>query len=144
MVSLFIILVACSVPASASFTDDQLDAALTELAASRTQMAALPEASLQVTLANREQKSMETLGKLHVSLSDPHEDGIYLVGVEISVGLWRSLSSEQNFCYWARRKYDGLLLGSYYGLPGIDMRIDEKDYEVELDGCGTWIFLGTD
>jgi hypothetical protein len=48
----------------------------------------------------------------------------------------------EHFCYFSRRKYDGIVLGSYYGLPGPDLIIRPGDYEVELDGCGVWVYMG--
>lgn len=136
------LLSACDAEDSSNFSINQLDSALTEVSAERTHFTGLPQATLQSTIESSVQASPVPSVTSLISPSDPHNDGTYLVGTEIAVGLWRSLSSEQRFCYWARRKYDGILLGSYYGLPGTEMRIYEIDYEVELDGCGTWIFMG--
>jgi hypothetical protein len=133
--------VACTQTSAEAYTDVQLEIALTDLSATRTQAAdgqlivltpspapTLPETSTQ----------SPSLGP-----EEPHQDGIYIVGAEIAPGIWHSISTDQNFCYWARRKYDGIILASYIGLPGIDIRILETDYEVELDGCGMWIYLGS-
>ena len=141
---IFLMLLACNVAESPSFSNDQLDLALIEISAERTQIARPTVANIQVTLDIYDQSSPFPLVTPIIAPNDPHDDGTYVVGVEIAAGLWRSISNEQRFCYWARRKYDGILLGSYYGLPGKDLRIFESDYEVELDGCGTWIFMGTE
>ena len=140
--AILFLLAACDAVASPAFSIEQLDLALTEVSAERTQMFSPLEATLEESFELSNQGSPAPLSAPPISPSEPHSDGTYLVGAEIAVGLWRSLSNEQRFCYWARRKYDGILLGSYYGLSGTDLRIYESDYEVELDGCGTWIFMG--
>jgi hypothetical protein len=76
-------------------------------------------------------------------LTGPHADGVYQVGVTIATGVWRSIPQDQDrFCYWARRKYDGILLGSHYGAAGVDILIRPEDFEVEFDGCGVWVYMG--
>ncbi|MGH2582170.1 MAG: hypothetical protein ACRDFQ_04670 [Anaerolineales bacterium] len=76
------------------------------------------------------------------ALTGPHFDGVYRVGVEIAAGVWRPFPERASFCYWARRKYDGILLGSFYGLSPGDVLVRESDYEVEFDGCGVWVYMG--
>jgi hypothetical protein len=76
-------------------------------------------------------------------LTGPHRDGVYQVGVSIAAGVWRSIpQNTDRFCYWARRKYDGILLGSHYGSAGGDILIRPNDFEVEFDGCGVWVYMG--
>ncbi len=76
-------------------------------------------------------------------LTGPHGDGVYQVGVSIATGVWRSIPQNvDRFCYWARRKYDGILLGSHYGDAGGDILIRPEDFEVEFDGCGVWVYMG--
>lgn len=76
-------------------------------------------------------------------VTGPHEDGVYLVDVTISSGLWRSIPQQEGgYCYWARRKYDGILLDSHYAPGGSEVLIRPTDYEVEFDGCGTWVYMG--
>ncbi len=124
------------------FTLEELDIALTEESARRTLEASSVNESSDLEVVPRTPDSSQNENEPASAPNEPHEDGIFIVGGEISPGLWRSTSADQRFCYWARRKYDGILLGSYYGLPGIEMRIFASDYEVEFDGCGTWIFMG--
>jgi hypothetical protein len=122
--------------------DEAVQTALVVIAAERTREAqaasgaATPEepSDAATVTSDAEIDQLEATG--------PHEDGVYLVGVDIAPGLWRSTATGQDFCYWARRKYDGVILASYYGLPGGEMSVDANDYEVELDGCGTWIYVG--
>ena len=74
----------------------------------------------------------------------PHGDGVYQVGVSIATGLWRSIPNpeQDGYCYWARRKYDGILLENHYAPGGSDILIRPTDYEVEFDGCGVWVYMG--
>jgi hypothetical protein len=73
----------------------------------------------------------------------PHPDGVYQVGVTIAAGLWRSIPQNQDrYCYWARRKYDGIQLGSHYAPGASEVLIRPTDYEVEFDGCGVWVYMG--
>lgn len=134
-------IVSCSPNTRRNFSDDELALALTEISAERTQAAdAKPVLEPSATIGAAEE--IATATPIAAIVPDaPHGDGTYLVGAEISPGRWRSTAEGQRFCYWARRKYDGILLGSYYGLPGIELRIFANDYEVELDGCGTWVFI---
>lgn len=76
-------------------------------------------------------------------LTSPHGDGVYQVGVSIAAGTWRAIPQRQGYCYWARRKYDGILLGQHYGPPGGDMVVYETDFEIEFDGCGVFVFMGS-
>lgn len=137
------VLSACSDTEPQRFSAEELATALVEVAAERTQAAQLPENEPQPWLSPSAQteKSVST-EEAPASQTDPHGDGIYLVGVDIAPGLWRSISSESGFCYWARRKYDGIILSSYYGLPETELLIRVSDYEVELDGCGVWVYMG--
>lgn len=75
--------------------------------------------------------------------TQPHGDGVYLVNVTIAAGLWRSIPQDQDrYCYWARHKYDGIILGSHYAPGGSEVLIRPTDYEVEFDGCGMWVYMG--
>jgi hypothetical protein len=71
----------------------------------------------------------------------PHGDGVYLVGVTIAPGRWRSTANQDGDCYWARRKYDGILLDNHYGASDTEILISPTDYEVEFDGCGVWVYV---
>ncbi len=136
-----LMLSACATDAPA-YTDEELEVALTEISATRTSQVRLSPTVAELSATSLSTPSPEMILTQSPEPEAPHEDGIYIVGAEIAPGLWRSTSEDQRFCYWARRKYDGILLSSYYGLPGIELRIFSSDYEVELDGCGTWIHMG--
>lgn len=75
------------------------------------------------------------------SLTEPKEDGFYIVGEEIAPGVWRSSPGLEG-CHWARYNDSNNLLGEYVGLSGGVIRIRDTDYIVMLDGCGTWTYLG--
>lgn len=82
-----------------------------------------------------------------IALVGPHPDGVYLVGVDIAAGVWRAIPpapqlQRDRFCYWARRKYDGIVLGSHYGPEASEILIRPQDFEVEFDGCGVWVYMG--
>jgi len=139
-----IVLAACSSPA---LTAGEIAAAMPTVAAARTQTAAsLPPAS--ATPGPTSTPSLTPLPPFALTatanfvLTGPHGDGVFRVGLEISSGLWRSIPQRDGYCYWARRKYDGILLAEYYGPPGEEILIREGDYEVEFDGCGMFVFMG--
>ena len=69
-------------------------------------------------------------------------DGVYMVGLDMALGEWRSEDGGGQSCYWVRRKYDGIILGSYFGQQGTTMRIEEVDFEVQMEGCGEWVYVG--
>jgi hypothetical protein len=75
-------------------------------------------------------------------MTAPKDDGIYLAGVEIARGLWYAPRAESGVCFWARRKASGVILQSYFGVPGGTLRVQDVDYEIELNGCGIWQYLG--
>ena len=69
-------------------------------------------------------------------------DGVYMVGLDMALGEWRSEDGGGQSCYWVRRKNDGIILGSYFGQQGTTMRIEEVDFEVQMEGCGEWVYVG--
>jgi hypothetical protein len=75
-------------------------------------------------------------------MTAPKGDGLYLAGVEIARGLWYTPRAESGVCFWARRKASGVILQSYFGVPGGTLRVQDVDYEIELNGCGIWQYLG--
>jgi hypothetical protein len=77
------------------------------------------------------------------SLTEPKEDGFFIVGEEIAPGVWRSSPGLEG-CHWARYNASNNLLGEYEGISGGVIRIRDTDYIVMLDGCGTWTYLGPD
>jgi hypothetical protein len=137
---LALLLAGCG-PRQVEVSDEAVQTALVELVAERTQAAeTTPSAPVETPAQDASPSPSPTATEL--TATAPHGDGLYLVGVDIEPGLWRSTASDQRFCYWARRKYDGVILASYYGLPGGDLLVSSTDYEVELDGCGIWIHVG--
>ncbi|MEX1247206.1 MAG: hypothetical protein WEA61_01885 [Anaerolineales bacterium] len=135
-----LLLAACS-PAAPGQED--LATAVAELAAPITQTAAALPSSTPNPTATSTPSSPPTPLAEQIQLTGPHADGVYQVGVSIAPGLWRSIPQHQDrFCYWARRKYDGIILGSHYGPPGGEILIRPADYEVEFDGCGVWVYMG--
>lgn len=72
----------------------------------------------------------------------PRGDGKYLVGPQMARGRWQSDGGAEGDCYWTSRHADGIILQSYFGPPGGDMKLGGYDYEVEMHNCGIWHYLG--
>lgn len=143
LIALALTLAACA-PA---LTAEQIAAAMPEVAAARTLTAeAVPSATH--TAGSSPTPSATPLSPAALTataefrLTGPHGDGVYQVGVSIAPGTWRSIPDRNGYCYWARRKYDGILLGQHYGPPGGEIFVRETDFEVEFDGCGVFIYMG--
>ena len=67
--------------------------------------------------------------------------GFYLVGTEISPGVWRSLGTGDD-CYWAITTRTGSIMNNHFGMAGGTMFIPSNAFEVELtQGCGRWTYL---
>lgn len=67
--------------------------------------------------------------------------GIYLVGVDIAPGVWRSQAESDN-CYWERDDKTGEIIDNHFGFAGGTMYIGPNDFSVEVsEECGTWVFL---
>lgn len=73
-------------------------------------------------------------------LKVPHGDGVYLVGVDIAAGVWRSEPGNSD-CYWKRDSRTGDIIDNYYGQSGGTIYISPTDFEIHLERCGTWTFL---
>ena len=68
--------------------------------------------------------------------------GFYLVGSEISPGIWRSLGSSDS-CYWSITTKTGSIIKNHFGMSGGTMYITESAYQVQLgEDCGNWTYLG--
>lgn len=67
-------------------------------------------------------------------------DGFYLVGSEISPGLWRSTGTGDS-CYWETTSRTGDINNNHFGMAGGTMYVRPSDFQVRLEGCGTWQFL---
>ncbi len=67
-------------------------------------------------------------------------DGFYLVGSEISPGLWRSQGIGDS-CYWEITSKTGDIANNHYGMAGGTMYIRPTDFQVRLEDCGTWVFI---
>lgn len=133
---------------SSALSEGQIATALVQAAAERTQTAQVdptPTVTLELsaTLTGTTLPAAALTATVQAVLSGSHMDGVYQVGVTIAAGVWRSIPQQQDrFCYWARRKYDGILLGSHYGPSGGEILVRPTDYEVEFDGCGVWVYMG--
>lgn len=128
--------------APAAPSQSQLATAVAQLAAPVTQTAAAQPSVTSATTSSPT-PTLAASATLSIDPTGPHGDGVYLVGVDIAPGVWRPIAGDQDrFCYWARRKYDGIILGSFYGPSGSEVLLRTTDYEVEFDGCGVWVYMG--
>jgi len=69
------------------------------------------------------------------------EDGFYLVNIDIAPGIWRSTGTQDN-CYWEISDKFGDIIDNHFGLAGGTMYVSSSAYQVMLDDCGTWVYLG--
>jgi len=68
--------------------------------------------------------------------------GFYLVGEDISPGVWRS-QGDSNSCYWSVTTKTGSIIKNHYGMAGGTLYIPSSGYQVELgEDCGNWTYLG--
>lgn len=74
-------------------------------------------------------------------LSANKQPGIYLVGVDIAPGLWRSLGHSDD-CYWQRSDRTGEIIDNFIGFAGGTIYIAPDDFSVQLNKeCGSWTYL---
>jgi hypothetical protein len=72
--------------------------------------------------------------------------GYYLVGSEVSPGLWRNSNSD-DFCYWERLSGfswgfgDIIANGVSYSIQTV--QIGSGDVGFHSEDCGTWTYLGS-
>lgn len=78
---------------------------------------------------------------LEPEASSPKDDGIYLVGVDIAPGLWRS-TGQSDDCYWTHNDGNQEIIDNHFGQAGGSMIIHESDFEVAMENCGTWVYEG--
>jgi len=68
-------------------------------------------------------------------------DGFYLVGSEIAPGIWRS-NGTQDDCYWEISTATGDIISNHFGMAGGTMFVPSSGFQVMLEDCGTWTFIG--
>ncbi len=71
----------------------------------------------------------------------PREDGVYLVGVDIGTGAWRSTPGYA-VCYWETTTRNGDIVAKDLGPSGGTVSLDSQVFQVRLERCGTWIYAG--
>ena len=71
----------------------------------------------------------------------PKGDGFYLVNVDIAPGVWLSKGTQDN-CYWARTRKNGDIIDNHLGLAGGTMYIAATDFQVQMQDCGRWTYIG--
>jgi hypothetical protein len=73
-------------------------------------------------------------------LTEPKDDGFYLVGIDIMPGRWES-TGDGDSCYWERSDESGHTIDNHFGVAGGTVTIDETDFQVEFSDCGTFIYV---
>ena len=68
-------------------------------------------------------------------------DGTYLIGSEMSPGLWRSTPGQAS-CYWTVRDANNNTMGVYNGDSGGVASIPASGFQFFTDDCGQWEYLG--
>lgn len=74
-------------------------------------------------------------------LTTPRGDGFYLVGVDIAPGVWRSQGTGDR-CYWEIDTRTGDIISNHFGMAGGTMYIPSTAFQVSVEDCGSWIYLG--
>ncbi len=87
-----------------------------------------PDAALTATY--------EALGEM----VQPKGNGYYLVGIDILPGKWES-TGKGSGCYWERLDQYGEIEDNSYGNAGGTVTVQESDYQIHFDDCGTWVYV---
>jgi hypothetical protein len=82
-----------------------------------------------------------TTETMQALLFAPHEDGVYLVGVDIGAGAWRSTPG-YSICYWETTTRNGDIVAKDLGPSGGTVSVVSQVFQVRLERCGTWIYVG--
>jgi hypothetical protein len=68
--------------------------------------------------------------------------GLFLVGVDIAPGVWRSQGGGED-CYWERTTKTGDIIDNYFGMAGGTIYVSPSDFQVRLEkACGVWVHMG--
>lgn len=82
----------------------------------------------------------EVSGPVTTSVTAPFGDGVYLVGVDIQPGVWRSNGTGPG-CYWARLRNlrgEGDVIENVTGAAPALVAIGPTDLAFKANRCGTW------
>jgi hypothetical protein len=74
-------------------------------------------------------------------LTKTRRDGFYLVNIEIAPGLWHSQGTADK-CYWSITTRTDDIINNFYGMAGGTMNIPATAFQVSLEDCGDWVYLG--
>ncbi len=99
----------------------------------------LPENKTATALAATQTATAEVLARL----TAPKPDGVYLVGIDIAPGVWRSVPGASDNCYWARVDKNQEINDNYLGASGGAVTIRASDFEFQSVRCGEWTYLDT-
>jgi len=85
----------------------------------------------------------ELTGAITASPTAPFTDGVFLVGVDIQPGTWRSDGTGSG-CYWARLRNlrgEDDLISNYFGNAPAFVTIAPTDVALIVSRCGSWVRL---
>jgi hypothetical protein len=86
-------------------------------------------------------KTATAQAEMALILQKDHGPGVYLVGIDIAPGVWRSTPGADD-CYWKRADRTGDIIDNYYSFSGGTIYIAPTDFSVELSTeCDTWTYL---
>lgn len=67
----------------------------------------------------------------------PKKDGVYIVGLNMAPGRWRSNGAGQK-CYRAKSTAAQELIDNHYGAASVVVEIEPGVFQFEARGCGVW------
>ena len=95
--------------------------------------------SLEPVIVEEPTAIAEDASALGASFTDK-EDGFYLVGIDIAPGRWETTGKGSD-CYWARLDISGNIIANNFGYAGGTVTIQDTDFQLEFDGCGTVVYV---
>ena len=99
-----------------------------------------PTPTNTATPTNTPNTTQTAQAQLTAKLRANKGDGFYLVNVDIAPGVWRSTGTDSS-CYWATTTKTGDIIDNHFGMAGGTAYVPTTAFQVEFNGCGTWIFL---
>lgn len=69
-------------------------------------------------------------------------DGNYIVGLNMSAGLWQSTAASTR-CYWEKQNTQQDLAANYLGVSPTTVTLNPGEFEFQSSNCGTWVKIKT-
>lgn len=71
----------------------------------------------------------------------PKKDGIYIIGLNMAPGKWRSNGAGQK-CYWEMLTPTQDIIENHYGVASVIADVPPGAFQFKTDGCGVWTLGG--